>query len=347
MHRLQVIALAAVILVLALPAPGMAASSEAIQKEMDKVAASYGRVETQLAETEARQAKLEKEREQADAIVDQKAEALKRRAGYMYKSGGFSTLMGQLLTADSLGTFIKRMYYLSVLGTNDAELVDEVVVNQARSAEIAEQLAATERRQGKLVDDLKSRREELEDRYADVRKAEDIQRKAAQEQLRTKKIADGAKRKQLEATAKGQTPAKVSSSGSFGKFSLPVAPAAFADTWGAPRSGGRRHQGTDVMAPCGAGVTAVTDGTITRLMSHVSGGIMAYMRANNGDVFVYVHLQSYAPGLAAGKKVTAGEVIAYNGNTGNARGGACHVHFEWQPGGGGPVNPYPLLNSAR
>jgi murein DD-endopeptidase MepM/ murein hydrolase activator NlpD len=331
-----------------LPAGAQAASSDSIQKEMDRVAAAYGKVETQLAQTEARQAALEKERAEADTIVSQKAEALKARAGYMYKTGGFSNLMGQLLTSNSLGTFIKRMHYISILGSSDSELVDQVIVNQGRADQIREQLAATERRQETLADRLKSQREALEDRYADVKKAEEARRRAAQEQLRTKKITDQNKRRQLEATAKGATPSKVGSAGRFSKFTLPVAGGSgFANTWGAARSGGRRHQGTDVMAPCGARVVAVTDGVITRLMSHGNGGIMAYMRANNGDVFLYSHLRGYAGGVAPGKRVSAGELIGSNGNTGNARGGPCHVHFEWHPGGGRPVNPYPLLASAR
>jgi murein DD-endopeptidase MepM/ murein hydrolase activator NlpD len=331
-----------------LPAGALGASSESIQKELDRVAAAYGKVESELARTEAKQRSLEKERGDAERIVSQKADALRQRAGYMYKHGGFSSLMGQLLTSNSLGTFIKRMHYISVLGSSDAELVDAVVVNQARADEIREQLAATERRQESLAERLASQRESLEERYAEVRQAEQARRRAAQEQLRSRRIADEAKRRQLEATAKGATPARVSSAGRFSRFTLPIAgPAGFADTWGAPRSGGRRHQGTDVMAPCGARVVAVTDGQITRLMRHGNGGIMAYMRANNGDVFLYSHLQSYAPGVAAGKRVSAGEQIGANGNTGNARGGPCHVHFEWHPGGGRPVNPYSLLASAR
>ena len=171
-----------------LPVGAQAATSDSIQKEMDRVAAAYGKVETQLAQTEARQTALEKEAEDAERIVNQKAEALKLRAGYMYKTGGFSNLMGQLLTSNSLGTFIKRMHYISVLGSSDAELVDEVVVNQARADEIRSQLAAAEQRQETLAGRLRSQREALEDRYADVRKAEEARRRAAQEQLRTKKI---------------------------------------------------------------------------------------------------------------------------------------------------------------
>ncbi len=101
------------------------------------------------------------------------------------------------------------------------------------------------------------------------------------------------------------------------------------------------------MSPCGSPVIAVTDGTIQRLASSGAGGTSLYLKASNGDVFFYAHLRGYAPGISAGKPVSAGQVIGSNGNSGNARGGPCHVHFEWHPSGGRPVNPYALLNSAR
>ena len=324
-----------------------AASSESLRKELDRVAAAYGKAETDLANTEARQAQLEKERLEADGVVAQRAEALKKRAGYMYRTGGFANLMGQLLTSDSIGTFIKKMHYMSVLGGSDAELVDEVLVNQARAEQIAEELEATKRRQEALTTRLSSQRKTIEERYGEVRKAEEASRKAAQEKLKSNKVS-AAERSKLEATAKGETPSRVGSAGRFTKFSLPIAgPTGFANTWGAARSGGRRHQGTDVMAPCGARVVAVADGAVTRTMNNGNGGRMIYLRANNGDIFLYGHLQGYAPGVGAGKRVAAGELLGSNGNSGNASGGPCHVHFEWHPGGGSPVNPYPLLAAAR
>jgi murein DD-endopeptidase MepM/ murein hydrolase activator NlpD len=123
-------------------------------------------------------------------------------------------------------------------------------------------------------------------------------------------------------------------------------PYSYVDTWGAARSSGRTHQGTDVMAPYGAQVYAYTAGVVSRESTSANGGLQLYLQGDNGVEYFYAHLSRYA--VPAGTRVRAGQLIAYNGNTGNAQYTAPHVHFEVHPGGPGsaPVNPYPYVQRA-
>ncbi len=129
-----------------------------------------------------------------------------------------------------------------------------------------------------------------------------------------------------------------------GAQACPVAgPVSFVDTWGAPRSGGRAHQGVDMMAARGTPVAAIQDGSIGRMSNSSLGGITLWMRSTTGDTFYYAHLDSYAAGVSSGMSVSAGQIIGFVGSTGNASPQYPHLHFEYHPGGGGAVNPYPLV----
>jgi murein DD-endopeptidase MepM/ murein hydrolase activator NlpD len=128
--------------------------------------------------------------------------------------------------------------------------------------------------------------------------------------------------------------------GGSGSSCILERPYSYVDSWGAARSGGRSHQGTDVMAPHGARVLAIVNGVVSRESSSANGGIQLYLQGDNGVEYFYAHLSGYA--VSAGTRVRAGQLVAYNGQTGNARYTAPHVHFEVHLGGG-PVNPYPYL----
>jgi len=133
-----------------------------------------------------------------------------------------------------------------------------------------------------------------------------------------------------------------------GRFvSCPVSPPySYVDSWGAARSGGRSHMGTDIMNPMGNRVHAYIDGVIGRQTTSALGGISLYLWGVDGIEYYYAHLSRYASRV--GQRVKAGELIAYNGATGNAAWSGPHVHFEVHPGGPGsaPVNPYPWVKRA-
>lgn len=144
------------------------------------------------------------------------------------------------------------------------------------------------------------------------------------------------------------SPAPTTPAPAAGSILFPMAKhCKFWDTWGAPRSGGRRHQGVDILASSGTPLYAVQTGTITKRQSDYRGSLAGnalWLTVGDGTYYFYAHLSGFANGIGVGSKVTAGTIIGYVGKTGNAS--IPHLHFEVHPKGGSPVNPYPIVKAA-
>jgi murein DD-endopeptidase MepM/ murein hydrolase activator NlpD len=113
----------------------------------------------------------------------------------------------------------------------------------------------------------------------------------------------------------------------------------FIDTWGYPRSGGRTHKGTDMIAARGTKLVAMNSGSV-RLNSHSIGGRQTYVYGDDGVTYYYAHLSGWPSGLKSGQRVSKGQVIGYVGNSGNATTNVLHLGLI---AGGIYVNPYPTV----
>jgi peptidoglycan LD-endopeptidase LytH len=120
------------------------------------------------------------------------------------------------------------------------------------------------------------------------------------------------------------------------------------DSFGDVRSGGRRHEGVDMLATLGQEVYAATGGVLA--LRYVAGAPDATLAGNawqsvtgDGSQYFYAHLSEFAPGLQVGDVVRRGQLIGYVGDTGNPGPGNYHLHFEYHPMGGAAVDPLPLL----
>lgn len=122
----------------------------------------------------------------------------------------------------------------------------------------------------------------------------------------------------------------------------------FGDTWGASRTEGRTHEGTDIMAPIGTPIYSVTDGKIVNYGWNELGGWRISIKTPEGYNLYYAHMSKYAPNLAIGVSVKKGQLIGYVGNTGYGPEGTSgkfvsHLHFGMYNSSWVAMNPYDHL----
>ena len=283
-------------------------------EDWDKAYWRLDEVEEKVEKTDKKIAKTKKELSAARGLLGVHACAIYRRN----QISSLEVVVGSASFED----LVTRLDLMRRIGQSDAQAVAEVKRVQAKLKKERAELSEEKRDAKKALTALKAERDKLQAKL-----------KSKQAQF-TKVKAD------LDAVRGGPNrPAGVASvAGPNGMVFPVVGSYYFSDTWGAARSGGRRHQGTDIMAPRGTPVVAVLPGTVSSKTGGL-GGKVIWLSANNGWSFYYAHLDGWA--VRSGR-VKAGQIIGYVGSTGNAAGGAPHCHFEIRPHGS-PVNPYPYL----
>ena len=290
-------------------------SLKSTQKSQALAAGQTKILTVEIADLEARLAELETDKAQAVARLQQARLQLKKRAvaGYM---GSPAAPINQILAAQDFNDLSRRFELLSSVIEADKSRIGEY--NDSRVA-VGTELEA-------IVTALDARRSAL---------------------TVAATVLDGADSallaKQIQLSA-----VKAGSAVVGGGFVFPIGgPHSYSDTFGAPRMFGTAyahlHQGTDVFATSGTPLLAVERGVVIKVGSDVLGGTKLWLVGASGTRYYYAHLSAFAEGIVENKVVSAGDVVGFVGNTGNALTTPAHLHFEVHPNGGPAVNPYPLL----
>jgi peptidoglycan hydrolase-like protein with peptidoglycan-binding domain len=115
-------------------------------------------------------------------------------------------------------------------------------------------------------------------------------------------------------------------------------------SFGAPRDGGARtHLGDDIMSPKGVPIVSPTKAIVLRAGDGGTEGTYVYTANPGGETFVYYHLDKIGENITSGLVLEQGDLIGYVGNTGNASGGADHLHFEIHDSSNTALDPFPRL----
>jgi murein DD-endopeptidase MepM/ murein hydrolase activator NlpD len=315
---------------------------EFIEDDLDAAIERYQAVRGEIAEVSFRVNQLTDRVLEYEAEVVDLKDQVRQRAVDAYMTGGTEAAdFDVFFDAGDLNEVVTGQQVMEQAAARDIVMVDRLEVAQREMESLRADLSVQEEEILALNEEWEDLVEELDSLWAaandDVRTTSDEYQQAKkeyEEELARQRAAEAARRKGPAAGVQlALTPG----------FICPVQGSKwFRNDWGNPRSGGRTHKGNDMFAARGTPLVAVGAGTI-RLRSGGLGGIAIWLRADHGTSYYYAHLDSWAGGLSTGSRVSKGQVIAYVGNSGNARGGAHHLHFQLHPGHGGPVNPYPTL----
>lgn len=319
---------------------------EEIQTELDGLARRYSEAESRLHEIEDAIAETQKKKERAAADLESMQDILAERVVNIYKrkhAAGPSPVLEVLLEGEDLTVVLSRLELLNKIAVQDQDVLNQVGGYLGEMKDLEADLLAQKQEQAEKTAELDSAQADMEQRMNDV----------AAEYSRLKErvgeLEEAARRAREEARARARAEAARSSgsSAALAGFVFPVRGLhSYVNDWGNPRSGGRSHRGTDIFAPRGTPVLAAVDGRVSTVKYNKGlGGTTVWLNGYNGVGYYFAHLDSIASGIRGGVRVSAGRVIGYVGNSGNARGGATHLHLQIHPGNGSPINPYPILKA--
>ena len=302
--------------------------------DIDASTGAYQRTQLQVMET----------RDRFDAVhtrYDSLRSDLDQRAAYSYMQGA-GTGLEMVLGAQSVNEFTDRLEFLDSVQQHDADLALQVqgLADQLHEREtVLNRLLA---KQAVVVNKYQTAQSALNAHFQEEKAIrDDLANKQAQVGSIVKRLQKRLAAQELAAAIAAQQ------SGGGGVFNIkdnplhtcPVGdPHAFGDSFGAPRyttSPPHPHAGEDIMAPRGTPIYATFDGTAEEDPNGLGGNAVVVRGA---DGYTYnAHLDSYGQM----GPVKTGDVIGYVGDSGDARGGATHDHFEWHPN----VLPSPLYRS--
>lgn len=293
---------------------------------------------------------LEKSQEQIQSTLDK----FKERLVALYRSGGGSiSTMEILFNSSSFSDFTMRSELLDAMARQDQAMMEQIEAYMIETQAQREECEASKKKVAELKKELESQLEELnalyeeneiilaqlesEEAEAEARReeiaAERAQNDAEMEELieqeRQRREEEERRRQEMAqqgGTADGGTIYWDGSGGVEGFH--PIWPLPGVTYISAGYGGYPGHRGLDIAGPWGTPVVAAESGTVIAANDYDSWGMSwgYYILVYHNGTFTtrYAHLSSLV--VSEGQYVEQGQIIGYEGDTGNVTG--PHLHFE-------------------
>ena len=329
---------------------------DAYQKDIDALQADINQKNAQIKELNEKIEANTKEIENLKAEIEKQKDELKTQVRNIYMSGETSSLE-VLLCSKDFSDFLIKQQYVSSLADYEQSLIDSINATVKQIHELNEQIedqtakietarAEVAKQQSEVKDKqavVKGQQAEVDSKQAIV----ESKRNDANSQLNALAASKDKYQSSIEQYEKdikaleAQIQKELANRGSTGSGSLTGGgklqwPLHYSGCYISSGMVGRTnpvtgrsetHGGIDICVSGGSygkAVSAAAAGTVITASYHYSYGNYVMIDHGNGLATLYAHCSSLAVG--AGQSVSAGQTIAYVGDTGYVSG--PHLHFE-------------------
>jgi murein DD-endopeptidase MepM/ murein hydrolase activator NlpD len=268
----------------------------------------------------------------------------------IYKAQNASNSFSNFLNSGDFNSYFQRAIDVNRLGRSERNLVASVTLDEATIQADVDSITLAKAQQ---VDLLATLHGIVEQQTAALQSREQARAQLVALQARDQVLLaqNEAAQAQLNsqiASLKAQEAAALAAGGGNGRFLWPLN-GPITQGFGCtsfpfepydPNCSTRHfHSGIDIAAACGTNIAAADSGIAHQFWSNDGFGLHIIIVHGNGWVSVYGHMAQFAVG--DGQTVHRGQVIGYEGSTGNSTG--CHLHFEIDLNGN-PRNPLAYLS---
>lgn len=331
---------------------------DTLHDERDALQAEIDAIQQKITKTENELIKAQQEIDKKQAEFDESYELYCQRLRAMYVSGSASTLE-VLLTCPDMSAMLTRSQMIKSVSQQDSRILDDLM---KKMEEIESQKQELEVKRNELNDDkenLETDKKSLQSKISEIDTSKsELDKEAAEcnavmrelssqtseyleaietneEQLRE---VENAIRAAAASASSGSGSISGSTGSGSGQLGYPTDSRSISAGFPNYNSGGY-HGGVDFPVSTGSNIYAAASGRVI-LVKYLNYSYGYHVMIDHGDGLSTLYAHNSQILVSVGQNVSAGQVIALSGNTGNSTG--PHCHFEVRVNGN-QVNPLNYL----
>ena len=329
-----------------------------LESEKSALQAEIDAIQTKITNTENEIIAAQKEIDIKQAEFDASYETYCQRLKAMYVSGAASNLE-VLLTSSDMSAMLTRSQMIKSVAEKDSAVLNDLMKKMEEIEAQKQDLEIKIKELGEDKANLETDKQELQSRLDEINAskseldAEAAECNALMQKLNAQsseymELIDTDKKRLQEVEDEIRRTAVASSTGSgsissstgsgSGRLRYPTDSTAISAGYPNYKNGGY-HGGIDFPVSTGSNVYAAGSGTVT-LVKRLNYSYGYYVMIDHGDGLSTLYAHNSDLYVTVGQRVSAGEVIAASGSTGNSSG--PHCHFEVRVNGN-RVNPMNYL----